>query len=191
VRGKKIAVVAFLLVCCVLTMLFAVSAIVVLAQLRPYFGAYWYAGLAAGAVVAIGTPVLSLRTMATKDKRGIRGGPLWLFLGYLGAVLVGIRLVATVTRVGTRMVSIAAAGILRQPSSAPSPGTFLVLASVAFVATGLIVVVVGVGLVVAGLVAPGPFQRAQLRWKERQRRRHQGARRQPRRGGRPRPRLRG
>lgn len=64
--------------------LLAVYAIVVLAGLRPCFAAYWYAGLAAGAVVAIGLPVLSLRAMA-KDHHG-RRWPMLLLAGYLGAV---------------------------------------------------------------------------------------------------------
>jgi hypothetical protein len=187
VRSKKIVAVAFLVVCWVLTMLLTVWPIMVLAGLRPYFGAYWYAGLAAGAVVAIGLPVLSLRAMA-KDKKGRRGWPLLLFFGYLGAVVAGIRLVSTVTRVGGRMVSIATVRIVAQPPSAPSPVAFLVLAAVAFVETGLILAVLGVGLVVAILVAPAPFQRAQQRWQARQSRRHGGTRRQPRRDGKLSPR---
>jgi hypothetical protein len=179
-------VVAFLVVGWVLTMLLAVWAIVVLAGLRPYFGAYWYAGLAAGAVVAIGMPVLSLRAMAKDHAR--RRWPLLVFLGYLGAVVVGIRLVATVTPVGTRLVSIATVRVVRQPPSASSPVAFLALASVAFVATGLIVGALFGVLGLASLVAPAPFRRAQVRWQARQRRRHGGGRRQPRRGGRPSPR---
>ncbi len=83
-RGK-IIVVAFLAVGLALLMLLAVYAIVVLAGLRPYFAAYWYAGLAAGAAVAIGMPVLSLRAMA-KDHHGRRRWPLLLLVVYLGAV---------------------------------------------------------------------------------------------------------
>lgn len=183
----KIMLVAFLGVGLALMTLLAVYAIVVLAGLRPYFAAYWYAGLAAGAVVAIGLPVLSLRAMA-KDHHGRSRWPLLLLVGYLGAVLVGIRLVTTVTVVGTRLVSIVTVRIVTQPPSAPSPGAFLVLSSVAFVATGLIVAVLFGGLVLASVVAPEPLRRAQLRWQARQRRRHGGDRRQLQRDGRPRSR---
>lgn len=175
---------AFLVVGLALTLLFAVYAIVVLTGLRPYLGAYWYAGLAAGAVVAIGMPVLSLRAMA-KD-HGRRRWPILLLVGYLGAVLVGIRLVTTVKVVGTRLVSIVTVRIVTQPPSPPSPAAFLVLASVAFVATGLIVGALFGGLGLASVLAPAPLQKAQLRWQTRQRRRHGGGRRQPRRDGRPR-----
>ena len=183
----KIIVVAFLAVGLALMTLFAVYAIVVLAGLRPDFAAYWYAGLAAGAVVAIGLPVLSLRAMA-EDHHGRRRWPILLLVGYLGAVLVGIRLVSTVTVVGTRLVSIVTVRIVTQPPSAPSPGAFLVLASVAFVATGLIVGALFGGFGLASVVAPEPLRRAQLRWQARQRRRHGGGRRQLQRDGRPRSR---
>ncbi len=182
----RIMLVAFLAVGLAVMTLLAVYAIVVFAGLRPYFAAYWYAGLAAGAVVAIGLPVLSLRAMA-EDHHG-RRWPVLLFMGYLGAVLVGIRLVTTVTVVGTRLVSIVTVRIVTQPPSAPSPGAFLVLASVAFVATGLVVVTLFGGFVLATVVAPAPLKRAQLRWQARQCRRHGGDRRQPRRDGRPRSR---
>ena len=178
-RSKSVAV-AFLVVGTTLTVLLAVYAIVVLAGLRPYFAAYWYAGLAAGVVVAIGMPVLSLRAMAKDHAR--RLWPILLFAGYLGAVVVGIRLITTVTMVGTRLVSIVTVRIVRQPHSAPSPGAFLVLALVAFVATGLVVGALFASLGLAALLAPAPLRRAHLRWQAWQGRRHP-SRRHPRTAG--------
>jgi hypothetical protein len=157
VRGKRVAV-AFFVVGTPLLALLAVAIIVPLAGLRSHFAAYWYGGVAAGVVVAIGMPVLSLRAMARDNL------PRWailLFVGYLGAVVVGTRLL-TFTNVVTAV---------QQPHSAPSPGTFLVPASMAFTATGLTLGALSCPFGVAALVSPGFFQRAGLRWWARQRRR--------------------
>jgi hypothetical protein len=157
VRSKSMQV-AVLVVATAMMVFIAVRTTVVLAGLRPYFAAYWYAGLAAGAVVAVGMPVLSLRAMVKGD---VPRWPIWLLVGYVMAVVTG-----------TRLFSLAAVRVVPQPPSAPSPGAFLVLASVAFTATGLTEVALFVALGLASLLAPAPFRRARLRWQVRQGRRH-------------------
>lgn len=167
-KSKQVAV---LVVATAMMVFIAVRTIVVLAGLRPYFAAYWYAGLAAGAVVGIGMPVLSLRAMVKGD---VPRWPIWLLAGYVMAVVTG-----------TRSFSLATVRVVPQPPFAPpSPSAFLVLASVAFTATGLTEVALVVALALASLLAPAPFRRARLRWQARQRRRHPITAGQDGRGGR-------
>jgi hypothetical protein len=180
VRGKKWLAVFFIVVGMMITVLVTLVMIAFLVELRPSFAAYWYAGLAAGAVVSIGVPVLSLRAIA---KGNVHRWPMLVFMGCLMGVLVGVR-VFTISTVGGKPFISILEGTVPHPPSSPSPRAFLVLAWVAFTAIGGIEAILSCGLGLAMLVAPGPFMRAQLQWQARQRRR----RRQRRRDGRPGPR---
>jgi hypothetical protein len=180
VSGKKWLAICFMVAGMMITALLALVMIAFLVTLRSSFGAYWYAGLAAGAVVSVGAPVLSLRAMANGN---VRRWPMSLLMGCVLVVLLGGRLF-TISTVGGKPFISVLEGTVPHPPSAPSPRAFLVLAWVAFTATGLIEAMLSGGLGAAALIAPAPFKRAQLQWQARQRRR----RRQRRRDGRPGPR---
>lgn len=179
-RGKKWRAVVLVVVGIALAGLFTLYAIGVLVRLRPSFAACWYAGLAAGAVALIGLLVLSLGAMA---KGNVHRWPILVLLGCVLGVVVGLRLVTIVSPGGKPFLAVME-GTVPHPPSAPSPRAFLVLAWVAFIATGLTVTTLGGVLGLALLLAPAPLRRAQLQWRARQRRRrrqrHHSVRQRPR-----------
>ena len=116
-------------------------------------------------------------------KGNVHRWPILVLLGCVLGVVVGLRLVTIVSPGGKPFLAVME-GTVPHPPSAPSPRAFLVLAWVAFIATGLTVTTLGGVLGLALLLAPAPLRRAQLQWRARQRRRrrrrHHSVRQRPR-----------